>query len=795
MVDCSSEGTCVFTCNTGFTLSGSAVRRCQEDGTYTGTQPTCIQGCTHNGGTVEEGQQIQPDCSMRCTCLGGNLQCEPQECPIDGPTCYAVGDPHYRTFDSHFYNFQGGCSYVLAQPCDSDDFSVIARNLAHNERVSCVDQVTISVPRENNFTVVLGRGVGGTVTINGDLQTHTGDGEIYATRDVRVLQIGNNLHVILPTIGVRIFWNGRSRVEVTVSKQWANRVCGMCGDYNGNAADDFQDPDGNALATPNEFGESWETDDTRLFCTPTVEAMCSPEDGARARERCAGMKSAVFSACNKVVDPTTYINDCVVDGCNCEEEDREECFCESFAAYASACTSAGVPVPGWRNLLDCPLPCTGDQTFQQCGSLCPQTCENIGATCTGGCAEGCFCPLGQVINQDGNCEDASTCEPICPRIFAPVDGTISCQLGANNVANPGETCQFTCDDGFTLTGSSSRTCQNDRTWSGTEPMCGTGPTCPPLTAPDNGDIDCSLGDDGEANPGDTCTFTCDDGYELGGSTSRTCGDDGSWSGTDTTCTRVVTCPPLTAPDNGDIDCSLGGDGEANPGDTCTFTCDDGYELGGSTSRTCGDEGSWSGTDTTCTRIPTCPPLTAPDNGDIDCSLGGDGEANPGDTCTFTCDDGYELGGSTSRTCGDDGSWSGTDTTCTRVVTCPPLTAPDNGDIDCSLGGDGEANPGDTCTFTCDDGYELGGSTSRTCGDEGSWSGTSTTCTRIPTCPPLTAPDNGDIDCSLGDDGEANPGDTCTFTCDDGYELGGSTSRTCGDDGSWSGTGTTCTRVQ
>ena len=64
-------------------------------------------------------------------------------------------------------------------------------------------------------------------------------------------------------------------------------------------------------------------------------------------------------------------------------------------------------------------------------------------------------------------------------------------------------------------------------------------------------------------------------------------------------------------------------------------------------------------------VPTCPPLTAPDNGMINCSLGGDGEANPGDTCTFTCDDGYELGGSTSRTCGDDGNWSGTDTTCTQ----------------------------------------------------------------------------------------------------------------------------------
>jgi len=60
---------------------------------------------------------------------------------------------------------------------------------------------------------------------------------------------------------------------------------------------------------------------------------------------------------------------------------------------------------------------------------------------------------------------------ICPRIFAPVNGMISCQLRSDNVANPGETCQFSCDDGFTLTGSSVRTCQNDRTWSGTEPMC------------------------------------------------------------------------------------------------------------------------------------------------------------------------------------------------------------------------------------------------------------------------------------------------------------------------------------
>ena len=61
--------------------------------------------------------------------------------------------------------------------------------------------------------------------------------------------------------------------------------------------------------------------------------------------------------------------------------------------------------------------------------------------------------------------------------------------------------------------------------------------CQPLTAPDNGDIDCSLGNDGQPSLGDTCTFKCDDGYELSGSNNRTCQIDGSWSGTDTVCTR------------------------------------------------------------------------------------------------------------------------------------------------------------------------------------------------------------------------------------------------------------------
>ena len=39
------------------------------------------------------------------------------------------------------------------------------------------------------------------------------------------------------------------------------------------------------------------------------------------------------------------------------------------------------------------------------------------------------------------------------------------------------------------------------------------------------------------NPGESCTATCDNGYELAGSAMRTCQDSGRWDGDNATCTR------------------------------------------------------------------------------------------------------------------------------------------------------------------------------------------------------------------------------------------------------------------
>ena len=60
--------------------------------------------------------------------------------------------------------------------------------------------------------------------------------------------------------------------------------------------------------------------------------------------------------------------------------------------------------------------------------------------------------------------------------------------------------------------------------------------CTLLNNPDNGVVNCNLGDYGVPSYEDTCSFTCNTGYELTGSESRTCQSDGSWSGSDAVCT-------------------------------------------------------------------------------------------------------------------------------------------------------------------------------------------------------------------------------------------------------------------
>ena len=52
--------------------------------------------------------------------------------------------------------------------------------------------------------------------------------------------------------------------------------------------------------------------------------------------------------------------------------------------------------------------CPDGMVYQDCGPLCPQTCENKDVDCPGGCAPGCFCPYKQYL-LNGVCVDEEVC--------------------------------------------------------------------------------------------------------------------------------------------------------------------------------------------------------------------------------------------------------------------------------------------------------------------------------------------------------------------------------------------------
>ena len=232
--------------------------------------------------------------------------------------------------------------------------------------------------------------------------------------------------------------------------------------------------------------------------------------------------------------------------------------------------------------------------------------------------------------------------------------------------------------------------------------------CSSLSDPSNGRVN-QRGNE----PGDRATYICNSGYNLVGQSTRTCQNNGQWSGSAPTCTQIV-CRDLSNPANGRVSLSIG----VLIGSRATYTCNSGYSLVGDSTRVCQDDGSWTGRVPIC-RIISCGGLSNPSNGQVTII-----SETPGGTAVYTCNSGYTLVGRDTRTCQDDGSWSGIPPVCRRVR-CDDLPDITNGRVSFS----GSINfPGSTATYTCIVGYVLVGDGTRTCLESGLWSGIEPLCT-------------------------------------------------------------------
>ena len=186
--------------------------------------------------------------------------------------------------------------------------------------------------------------------VNGVLQANSGDRMIFNSSNVEVLRTGGHPLVLLK-IGppIKITFDGGARVDVAVSSAWKNQLCGLCGNYNDNSDDDFMLPDGSLTTSANHFGDNWLYAETSSTCGSKDDPPSCPASVMTAAEsQCSELSYRVFNVCNSVVDPKPFIDGCILDYCLCDEEDREDCYCNSLSSYAAACASNGVIIPRWR---------------------------------------------------------------------------------------------------------------------------------------------------------------------------------------------------------------------------------------------------------------------------------------------------------------------------------------------------------------------------------------------------------------------------------------------------------------
>lgn len=175
---------------------------------------------------------------------------------------------------------------------------------------------------------------------------------------IRAYQSGASV-VIETDFSLWVSYDWNSYILVKISSSFAENLCGLLGNYNGNPSDDFTTSAGTLAPSPVEFGGSWKVADGDRFCWDDCNGICKTcplhlTNKYEAATFCGWLSKEAggpFAQCHKIINPRVYVGNCVYD--MCMMGGTQEVLCQALKTYVDACQAEGVTLGNWRTLTGC----------------------------------------------------------------------------------------------------------------------------------------------------------------------------------------------------------------------------------------------------------------------------------------------------------------------------------------------------------------------------------------------------------------------------------------------------------
>ncbi|GAA6221448.1 mucin-2-like isoform X1 [Lates japonicus] len=310
--------------------------------------------------------------------------------------CSTWGREHFKTFDGDMYQFPGMCEYNLASDCHESyqEFSVHMKR-EENDGDPTVSYVVVTI---NDHSFHLSKSQ---VTVN-SLPVKMP----YHNAGVQVEK--NAVYVKLQSkVGITVMWNGDDAVMVELDNDYANRTCGLCGDFNGVPVYNEFIHKGRKTS-PIEFGNKQKVHRPNDDCEDPYEEETESLEAGTVADSCKEFQttcdqilhSASWSSCTKLINPELYIQACVQDMCGCTNRTNDFCVCSTLSEFSRQCSHAGGQPPNWRTPQFCAKQCPFNMVYEESGSPCMDTCtyQDTSSLCEDHKMDGCFCPPGTVFD-------------------------------------------------------------------------------------------------------------------------------------------------------------------------------------------------------------------------------------------------------------------------------------------------------------------------------------------------------------------------------------------------------------